>query len=1481
MEASSKLDNETGNDLSATDNSIAVGRMVNVKARTWPGINKPGGIAKVTKVHGNADSFACIDVRYTLGGGETKIPIEYVALAPEYERFHENKKLRDRSVILGRCKRCGSLRTDCNFCDWAVEPQIHGEGREKRKRRRKPEPMRSQLRFELSSSSSDENILRLMQKRRGDSKNRLEFDSSSGSSDNYVVAKIIDRNRRRQRGQEPEINRIASPEPRRQIFDGTSASRQLRGKDDEIHHSTPLARETDELDINSHSSSGGEFVGTQDLSPLKNSQTIIHYYSTPENSPTASTTFPDSLNQNDLEGFIQPEGAADQLPEDIVDLTCGLSLLELPIFFEEHLERLRDCISDGRVELANLKRQRKDGNDGIDFEKKSATLFDALVAQLLRNCRDQCRIALLKMNRLYRKEKANLSKSQRKQLRMDARDLALDRVSEEAEDLVREARQVYHSFLLSRQEKEDEDMSFGDDDRSSENSGVEMVISDEIENLGATTVVVPDAFDPHMHARRVKKKELRYNRRHSRPQNSNKRLGLSRYSKERSGKEFSTGNVMVISGLQLERARNGFPDDENTHRKRMKNYSFKYCANTAPLSSAPQLDDRHSFTADLGAQMSRQYTSRVPRESRRKDISVVNRMEAFLKANPSDFDERSFQLSDDNPFDLKGNDHRLSRAQTHPSETRSLRRRHEQTSSIQSPCLLSRESFTKSLYQNMTAFTSDASTSHGPISHSQDTQLLHSKADPVILMQKLTELCNLADSNTLLRPQTLRAFQLVVEIYQVIGIRTLQEVIATEPELLPIHETLLLATFRLLGTGSQMALVLEDGIVFKLFTESNPSSFIASITLQLLDSWYAVLHPVAWAMEKKGGDQSSVTNTLQEICKGLRKITSGISLGAFLLLNKFSIQQWRKSVNTMCFVSSVDPQQFKKLLQTGISGDDSMPSRLSIFGEHVPRHEIELIWTILGLFAGTSIHHNDSQSHWRLAKLLFTSKTGVLSEKVMENQMVGIFPSEEHLLACETELCYFRTLLSSNALDPLPQTDGFFRDLIRSSLILHSKASAVFRSTTDVNIDEQYLLWSQSDPIRCDARIGSEGTIINLLCLDPQITIEQICHELINSYSAQLPSKRARLSRFFKMMQLLGSELRRMAYEVENNPVHAVHGDTFANAFGVNRIAERDISPCSFVLIESAANMTVCLTKAMLYQQRKSGINIFDPFPFNRSLAEELWDAIADAEMKVRRLDMDRPEMVAIRPYMGSSLRLNSASRIMSNLVLFDGKGIDDQSLESATNLTTFEVDAHCLEFAVSCLLVCMNCACSKLHNMGEHFAQPSEEEESLALLHRLASLISSILLQVRSQVVASAGAQIPYEIVRKLADICFRISQSCLESVVKISNIHNLGDTAFRSCLTMVRHCVTLSIINFQDGAPPNEVRSQRQTGQSPNIDSSGEDFLGDLDDSAFLDICVAGDEMTANSIYSGSRLYSATFSFLANLLVAAKVRILNVLSS
>ena len=50
---------------------------VHVTARTWPGINKPGGVARVSKVHDRGVSF---DVAYILGGREKNVKAEYVQL---------------------------------------------------------------------------------------------------------------------------------------------------------------------------------------------------------------------------------------------------------------------------------------------------------------------------------------------------------------------------------------------------------------------------------------------------------------------------------------------------------------------------------------------------------------------------------------------------------------------------------------------------------------------------------------------------------------------------------------------------------------------------------------------------------------------------------------------------------------------------------------------------------------------------------------------------------------------------------------------------------------------------------------------------------------------------------------------------------------------------------------------------------------------------------------------------------------------------------------------------------------------------------------------------------------------------------------------------------------------------------------------------------------------------------------------------------
>lgn len=129
---------------------ITVGRLVEVASRTWPGINKPGGVARVVQVHfdgkddetndnkdkGEIDNQPThVNVRYIVGSSrEKRIPIEYVKLAPQYETNQSVEQptsctyvassLRDRSMLLGRCRRCGSLRTDCGSCDWAMEEEV-------------------------------------------------------------------------------------------------------------------------------------------------------------------------------------------------------------------------------------------------------------------------------------------------------------------------------------------------------------------------------------------------------------------------------------------------------------------------------------------------------------------------------------------------------------------------------------------------------------------------------------------------------------------------------------------------------------------------------------------------------------------------------------------------------------------------------------------------------------------------------------------------------------------------------------------------------------------------------------------------------------------------------------------------------------------------------------------------------------------------------------------------------------------------------------------------------------------------------------------------------------------------------------------------------------------------------------------------------------------------------------------------------------
>ena len=73
-----------------TNFSSVVGAIVQVASRTWPGINKPGGMARITRI--NREQETC-NVSYVLGGSEKGVSYKYITDPKfESENIRESKK---------------------------------------------------------------------------------------------------------------------------------------------------------------------------------------------------------------------------------------------------------------------------------------------------------------------------------------------------------------------------------------------------------------------------------------------------------------------------------------------------------------------------------------------------------------------------------------------------------------------------------------------------------------------------------------------------------------------------------------------------------------------------------------------------------------------------------------------------------------------------------------------------------------------------------------------------------------------------------------------------------------------------------------------------------------------------------------------------------------------------------------------------------------------------------------------------------------------------------------------------------------------------------------------------------------------------------------------------------------------------------------------------------------------------------------------
>jgi hypothetical protein len=318
----------------AAPSSFTVGQWVSVASRTSPGINQPGGIGRITAL----DEDRCqVSVKYVLDGRHEKnVHLQYVQMYTWEERTAassssapKNSRLRDRNMLLGRCTYCGSLRADCQSCDW---------------RRRETTT------FTPSSS--------LKTNPGGDTDSR----TSNSSDDDSAYERMMQTHRRQYLRYKRSLRRAALWSHHHHFNEHSNKSPPLptrrrlsNWQNNGISILAAVGAANDNSSTESDHSRGTVDHPMVDLSSNSsdNDHALDHL---PLDQLAARARQPfKSMTQHP--SFIQPEGDADRLPNDIPDLTASCTYPQLLPLLDEILQRMETVdIPQAKQDLLQFQR---------------------------------------------------------------------------------------------------------------------------------------------------------------------------------------------------------------------------------------------------------------------------------------------------------------------------------------------------------------------------------------------------------------------------------------------------------------------------------------------------------------------------------------------------------------------------------------------------------------------------------------------------------------------------------------------------------------------------------------------------------------------------------------------------------------------------------------------------------------------------------------------------------------------------------------------------------------------------------------------------------------------------------------------------------------------------------------------------------------------------------------------------------------------
>jgi hypothetical protein len=584
-------------------------------------------------------------------------------------------------------------------------------------------------------------------------------------------------------------------------------------------------------------------------------------------------------------------------------------------------------------------------------------------------------------------------------------------------------------------------------------------------------------------------------------------------------------------------------------------------------------------------------------------------------------------------------------------------------------------------------------------------------------------------------------FTTILQVLHCHGKATLQELVSAESASLDVHVSLLATPLRLLQLGANSNLTLADGVVFEIFSPGRGDRYIDFMVIQTVEAVFSLVHPSAWALKIKS--PRKMLRALEPLRDALGEHVHVVERASRCLEQELEPQKWRCVRNgEHVFVSSLNPDSWLAFLESGTPRPESGTLRSSGFQKEIPRCEVNAMWSLLAYLSCSTkpILEENGVHRWQLISKIFTRS--VLAGSPTES----LPPCESQLEICAGELKHLTSLLLSGALDCLPGRDSILVNLVRRSLLLQGDAflydedsrMAAYPSIKDEKAEKKFMvkLWEKigDETITVGAAQGRSADFGRALSIQkvacsfmgqplvlPSSWITRCCLALLSAWTQRVPVKKARLSRLANAVHSLTKSLIEECAHLDAEPVSTasshVGPDSFQAAFSSSGPdsfqAAFSSSPYSsstpvrsglgprrkaLFLREAAAYLTIMSTSTALTQTG-------DRMLYTSSMCERVWNILADNDMKSRR------ERILSNPdsrhavYSGDdSFRLYLAAKVVTFLALmFLGISPWNETLTERTLLLSDSVskeqgEESGLEFLVSCLVTCLDCASDSRH---------------------------------------------------------------------------------------------------------------------------------------------------------------------------------------